>query len=122
LRPKRFATIARRGIHFKSFALLGDALGTMNALRPAGRLIPGDVAVAGFDGMPGSEYWHPPLTTARHQVYALGATAARLLAEHVAGDLRAVPRVVLPVELVARASTVGTEGPASRAFRTAAVV
>jgi LacI family transcriptional regulator len=98
------------------------ALGAMNALRAAGRSIPGDVAVAGFDGMPGSEYWHPPLTTARQQIYALGATAARLLAEHVAGDLRAVPRVVLPVELVARASTVGTEGAASVALPAAAAV
>src|SRR5437867_2010202 len=40
------------------------ALGAMNALRAAGRRVPADVALAGFDGMPGSEDWAPPLTTA----------------------------------------------------------
>jgi LacI family transcriptional regulator len=86
------------------------ALGAMKALRAAGRRVPGDVAVAGFDGMPGSEYWEPPLSTAAQQIYALGATAATILVRLINGELSETPRIVLPVDLVVRAST-GTATP-----------
>jgi LacI family transcriptional regulator len=82
------------------------ALGAMQALRSAGLRIPEDIAVAGFDGMPGSEQWNPPLTTAAQQIYMLGAIAARILVERIDGRLERMPRVVLPVELVVRGSTV----------------
>ncbi|MCA2226307.1 LacI family DNA-binding transcriptional regulator [Nonomuraea aurantiaca] len=56
------------------------ALGVMRAAREAGRDIPGDLSVAGFDDSPASAYLHPSLTTVRLDFEGLGrACFGRLL-------------------------------------------
>jgi len=57
------------------------ALGVIRAMHAAGRAIPGDVSVVGFDDTPMSEFLTPPLTTVRLDFAGLGrACFAMLLA------------------------------------------
>lgn len=93
------------------------ALGAIQALQHASHEVPGDVAVCGFDGMPGGELWTPALTTVAQRIHELGATATRLLVDLIEGRLDAIPRVVLPVDLVVRDSTVGHVRSGGRAGR-----
>ncbi len=55
------------------------ALGVMRALREAGRAIPRDVSVVGFDDTPMSEFLTPPLTTVRLDFAELGRACFALL-------------------------------------------
>jgi DNA-binding LacI/PurR family transcriptional regulator len=55
------------------------ALGVMRALHEAGRAIPGDVSVVGFDDTPASEFLTPPLTTMRMDFAELGRACFALL-------------------------------------------
>lgn len=55
------------------------ALGVMRALQKAGRAIPGDVSVVGFDDTPMSEFLMPPLTTVRMDFAELGRACFALL-------------------------------------------
>jgi LacI family transcriptional regulator len=104
------------GIRFDGLFGADDliALGAIQALHRAGRRVPNDVAVCGFDGMPGSELWTPTLTTVAQRIHEMGAAAARILVDRIEGRLETLPRVLLPVELVVRASTDRSEGSVSR--------
>ncbi|MFI6735183.1 LacI family DNA-binding transcriptional regulator [Nonomuraea sp. NPDC050451] len=55
------------------------ALGVMRAAREAGRDIPGDLSVVGFDDSPASAYLHPALTTVRLDFEGLGRACFGLL-------------------------------------------
>ncbi|WP_233492285.1 LacI family DNA-binding transcriptional regulator [Blastococcus sp. TF02A-30] len=79
------------------------AVGALRALREAGRSVPGDVAVVGFDDSPLAAVTDPPLTTVRQPVEELGRAMAELLAALLAGEEPASR--VLPTELVVRASS-----------------
>ncbi|MGP4114939.1 LacI family DNA-binding transcriptional regulator [Streptomyces sp. 4N509B] len=79
------------------------AAGALRALRSAGRDVPGDVAVVGFDDLDIARIAEPSLTTVRQPIQALGRETARMLVRLVAGE-EADP-LVLPTELVTRAST-----------------
>jgi DNA-binding LacI/PurR family transcriptional regulator len=79
------------------------AAGALHALRRAGRKVPDDIAVIGFDDLPLAQHTQPPLTTIRQPLERVGAlAAARLLAELDGGAGELDP--VLPIILVARAS------------------
>lgn len=80
------------------------ALGAIGALRDAGRSIPGDVSVVGFDDIPLAAYFDPPLTTVRLPAFELGQAAGRALLERIAGQTT-TRRTLLPTELIVRAST-----------------
>jgi LacI family transcriptional regulator, galactose operon repressor len=80
------------------------AFGALRALRSAGRRIPDDVAVVGFDDIPASAVTHPPLTTIRQPLYEMGRTAATMVMAAVRGE-RIAKRVELPTSLVVRGST-----------------
>lgn len=81
------------------------AFGAMRALRMAGRRIPDDVAVVGFDDIPASAITHPPLTSVHQPLYEMGRTAAGMVMAAVRGE-SIQDRVELPTSLVIRASTV----------------
>ena len=51
------------------------AMGLIAALREAGRAVPGDISVVGFDDLPESAYLAPPLTTVRQDFAELGRRA-----------------------------------------------
>ena len=80
------------------------AHGALQALKDAGRRVPEDVAVIGFDDFEISRLSDPPLTTVRQPIVDMGRTMARQMLGLV-DDRREVPSVVvLPTELVVRAS------------------
>lgn len=80
------------------------AVGAIRALREAGRDVPGDVAVVGFDDAPLAGHSVPPLTTVRQPLDEMTRTTAELLLAQIAGE-RAARRVVCPTELVVRQSS-----------------
>ena len=55
------------------------AMGTLDTLRAAGRRVPDDVALVGFDDSELAADADPPLTTVRQPIEALGAEMGRLL-------------------------------------------
>ncbi|MEO3862637.1 LacI family DNA-binding transcriptional regulator [Acrocarpospora sp. B8E8] len=84
------------------------ALGVMRAARQAGRDIPGDLSVVGFDDSPQSAYLNPSLTTIRLDFEGLGRACFGLLHRRLEpADAPAVPLWSEP-ELIVRESS----GPA----------
>jgi DNA-binding LacI/PurR family transcriptional regulator len=80
------------------------ALGVMRGLHDAGRRVPEDVSVVGFDDTPESGYFLPPLTTVRQDFAEVGRRSVDLLLSLADGDT--VERhVVVPAALVVRMST-----------------
>jgi DNA-binding LacI/PurR family transcriptional regulator len=80
------------------------ALGALTALTELGYAVPADLSVCGFDDIGDAEA--AELTTVRQPIRERGRQVGRLLV-----DPTATPRqVLLPIELVARAST----GPVPR--------
>ncbi|QNP68130.1 LacI family DNA-binding transcriptional regulator [Streptomyces roseirectus] len=77
--------------------------GALRTLREAGRRVPSDVAVVGFDDLAVARITDPPLTTVHQPIEALGREAARMLAALVDGQ-DPTP-LILPTRLVVRAST-----------------
>ncbi|HEY7615696.1 MAG TPA: substrate-binding domain-containing protein, partial [Terriglobales bacterium] len=80
------------------------AVGAFRALREGGRRVPEDVAVVGFDDMPFAARLDPTLTTVRQPIHRLGAVAAETLIGLIESDSTGPRRIVLPTELVVRAS------------------
>jgi DNA-binding LacI/PurR family transcriptional regulator len=80
------------------------ALGALRAFADAGRRVPDDVAVVGFDDIVDAAEFRPPLTTVRQDFDELGARAVATLIALIEG--RAVaPLVSLPPALVVRSSS-----------------
>ena len=80
------------------------AHGALLALKEAGRRVPQDVAVIGFDDFEISRYSDPPLTTVRQPIVESGRTMARQLLGMINGVHGLPDAVVLPTELVVRES------------------
>ena len=80
------------------------ALSIMTCLQDAGRDVPGDVAVVGWDDVMTARYVRPGLTTVRQPVHDLGVIAAERLHRRVFGAPPRLERQVLPTQLVIRGS------------------
>lgn len=78
------------------------AIGAIEALRRAGRRVPEDVAVAGFDDSGLAETHTPPLTTVRQPWSEISSTMVDMVLDVVDGRPR--DAVVLPTALVVRAT------------------
>ncbi|GAA1466449.1 LacI family DNA-binding transcriptional regulator [Microbacterium thalassium] len=78
------------------------ASGAITTLRAAGRTVPGDVAVVGFDDSGLAATTDPPLTTMRQPFAEISREMVRLLTERVPGE---APAVTLPALLVTRESS-----------------
>ena len=82
------------------------AIGAINALAEAGRRVPEDVAVVGFDDIPLAAHVRPALTTVRQNVSAGGEALVSLLLDRLRGQAPPAPRsVLLPTTLVVRQSS-----------------
>lgn len=79
------------------------ALLTIQALRGAGRSVPQDVAVVGYDDMPLAAYCDPPLTTVHQPVAEAGAELVEALLAQLRGER--IHARTLPVYLRQRRST-----------------
>jgi len=86
---------------FVASDLMAD--GALRALRQAGRRVPDDVAVVGFDDIEVARYTEPPLTTVRQPILTIGRELARMVLRLAAGE-EITSSVVLPTELIIRES------------------
>lgn len=80
------------------------ALGAMRVLKEAGRSIPGDVAVIGFDDSPAGAHSSPTLTSVHNPSEAQGRQMAQLLVARINGEALEQPVVILDTHLVIRDS------------------
>ncbi|HET9653775.1 MAG TPA: LacI family DNA-binding transcriptional regulator [Kineosporiaceae bacterium] len=83
------------------------ALGILRALHERGRSVPDQVSIVGFDDVPESGYFIPPLTTVRPEFDEVARTSLRLVLEHLSEDCPppVTPRhVSIPPVLVERNS------------------
>lgn len=86
------------------------AIGAIRALKDAGRRVPEDVSVVGFDDIQSAAYSTPSLTTVRQPLFEMGQRGAQILLERIANRSAPYPaEVVMEPELVVREST----GPAN---------
>ena len=86
------------------------ALAALQAIWESGRRPGCDVAVVGFDDLEAAALAHPPLTTIRQDRQELGATAAECAIDLLERPESVARSVVLPVELVVRASSSSSSG------------
>ncbi|GHE15165.1 LacI family DNA-binding transcriptional regulator [Streptomyces alanosinicus] len=77
--------------------------GALRTLREAGRLVPDDVAVVGFDDLVVAQVADPPLTTVHQPINAFGREMARMLVALINGQ-EPTP-LILPTRLVIRSSS-----------------
>jgi DNA-binding LacI/PurR family transcriptional regulator len=78
------------------------AQGALTALRRAGRRVPEDIAVGGFDDSPAALASRPELTTIRQPWDRISSEMVRVLLAQIGGEDPAA--VILPTELVRRES------------------
>ena len=81
------------------------ALGVMRAMFEAGRAVPGDVSIVGFDDVPFARYLTPPLTTIRQDFEEIGERSVHLLLDAIHGVDDSRARAAITPELVVREST-----------------
>jgi LacI family transcriptional regulator len=80
------------------------AHGALRALRSAGKRVPDEVALVGFDDMPQAATTNPPLTTVRQPIRQAGALAVETLLDILENGQEPPRRIILPTELVVRAT------------------
>jgi DNA-binding LacI/PurR family transcriptional regulator len=80
------------------------AFGALHALRAAGRGVPDDVAVVGFDDVVDSAFTDPPLTTVRQPLEEMTSSLTQLLLRRMEGLATDDDFVVCETELIVRAS------------------
>jgi len=89
------------------------AIGVQKALWDADVAIPDEIAVVGFDNLRFAQYAVPSLTTIMQPTVEIGETAMKLMIGVLTAHIAAGERVVVPHQLVVRASTVGEAGSPS---------
>jgi len=81
-----------------------SALGAIEVLHTAGRRIPDDVAVIGFDDILEARSHLPPLTTVRHPTFRLGYQTVLSLLDAIKGRRAGETHTRVPTQLVIRQS------------------
>lgn len=83
-----------------------SAIGAMRALREAGKRVPEDVSVIGFDNIPSAAFHIPALTTISQPLQRMGALAAEVLLKRIAEpDAPCPEEFEVEPELIIREST-----------------
>jgi DNA-binding LacI/PurR family transcriptional regulator len=80
------------------------SLGIMRAVYEAGRSVPGDISIVGFDDMPEAEYFHVPLTTIRQDFAEVGGRCIERLLALIDGHAAPMRAAIQP-KLIVRASS-----------------
>jgi DNA-binding LacI/PurR family transcriptional regulator len=101
--------LLERGAPFTALFAFNDisAIGAIRALREAGKRVPEDVSVVGFDDIQSAAYQNPGLTTVRQPLRQMGVIAAETLLARVNSPRTAdyPKQIMVKPELVIRAST-----------------
>ena len=105
----RFADLLKRHPEIDAVFAASDvmALGALQAIRDAGRSVPADIAVVGFDDSTIAASTQPPLSSVRQPIEEMGREMTRLLLESLAPNRHVSRRLILATELVVRASSGG---------------
>ncbi len=87
------------------------AIGAIRALKDAGRSVPDDVSVVGFDDIQSAAYSTPSLTTVRQPLMEMGQRGAQVLLDRIANREKQYPsQITMTPELVVRESTAVARG------------
>jgi DNA-binding LacI/PurR family transcriptional regulator len=87
------------------------AVAALGVLQSAGRRVPDDVALIGYDDSPIATTSRPTLSSIRQPIEEMGREMVHLLAGGIEQAGRVPRRIVLTTELVARASSAGRAMP-----------
>ncbi len=100
----------------QAFACANDqmAIGVIYALNASGLKVPDDIVVTGFDDITVTRYFNPPLTTIRQSGKLLAEVAVDALVAMLDGSKEVERTIVMPTELVVRASCGCVEEPEMR--------
>jgi len=82
------------------------AIEAMQAIQDRGLQVPQDVAVVGFDDVHSAVVVTPPLTTVHQPLFEMGIQAINRLMPLLSQEALEPARVVMPVKLIVRSSTV----------------
>ena len=104
-RAMRFLLIKRPRLDAVFVASDLMAVGVLQALAEAGRRVPEDVAVVGYDDDPMAAALQPPLTSVRQPIEEMGREMARLLMDAVHSPDRPPRKVLLTTRLEVRFSS-----------------
>lgn len=103
--------LLERGHEFTALLTFDDltAFAAIGCLTKAGRRVPEDISVVGFDDIPGAGFYNPPLTTVHQHLEMQGSLGAQLIhqlirARHSNQAVKPLHRRVVP-RLVVRQST-----------------
>lgn len=87
------------------------AVAALGVLQAAGRRVPDDVAVVGYDDAPIATTTRPPLTSVRQPVEEMGREMVDILTTSMGRADRVPRRLILGTELIRRASSAGRAMP-----------
>ncbi len=98
--------LLERKVNFSAIFCVDDitAIGAMKALREAGRSIPDEISVIGFDGIDLGQHVTPMLSTIRVDAAALGTIALKMLLERANNTDTPCVTTLIGVELLKRES------------------
>lgn len=93
--------------NFTAIFVISDimAMGACRAIIDAGKRVPEDIAVAGFDGIAAGDYFIPRITTIRQPVEEIALTTIKLMFEILEGERKHMQQV-FEGELMVKESTV----------------
>jgi LacI family transcriptional regulator len=77
-------------------------VGTLRAIRAAGRAVPDEVELVGFDDIQMADLLLYPVTTVDQDVSSIGREAVRLLLDAIRSGKRSAQQVLLPPRLIPR--------------------
>jgi DNA-binding LacI/PurR family transcriptional regulator len=86
------------------------ALGVLRAMHEAGREVPEQLSVVGFDDVPEAPYFSPPLTTVRQDFDEMGSRSVRLLLQMLETGTPAEAGPGVQPRLIVRSSTAAPPG------------
>jgi LacI family transcriptional regulator len=84
------------------------ALGALRALHASKIRVPDQISIVGYDDLPESRFFEPPLTTVHHNFVAEGASCVNMLLQMIKREPLDTTLQVLRPELVVRESTAKT--------------
>lgn len=101
--------VLKTDLEFSAVYAVADAvaIGVCRALSDAGKRIPDDISVAGFDGIDNARYYNPTITTIKQPFEEMAKSSISLLFKYIDGgkDVSDNQQKVFPAELVVGEST-----------------